>query len=73
MNEIKQNSENTMKKEYLGSYDELRKPLEMHRENSGVPNLVCCDVKKYQEAYGKELISIIKSRQRLEDFINKLE
>ncbi|HJW20455.1 MAG TPA: hypothetical protein VJ571_07870 [Candidatus Nitrosotalea sp.] len=64
---------NTLKKEYLESYDELRKSPKAHREYSDISNLVCCDVKKYHEEYGKELVSIIKARERLEDFINKLD
>ncbi len=62
-----------MKKEYLGSYDELRKSMKTYHENSDIPNLICCDLKQYQEEYGKELMSVLKARKRLEDFIDKLD
>ncbi len=73
MEKIEHIPENTLKKEYLESYDVSRKSVKRHSENYDIPNLVCCDVKEYQEEYGKELMSILQARQRLEDFINKLD
>ena len=53
---IKNKPENLMKKEYLESYEELKKSVERN-----------------QDEYGKELVSILKARQRLEDFTNRLD
>ncbi len=73
MDEIKYNHPNTLKKEYLESYDKLKKSLKIHHETHDISNLVCCDLKEYREEYGKELVAIIKARERLEDFISKLD
>ena len=62
-----------MKKEYLESFEELKKSVELNQENLDISNSVCCNVKGNQEEYGKELVSIFKARQRLEDFTNRLD
>ncbi|MGI0006884.1 MAG: hypothetical protein ACREAR_02665 [Nitrosotalea sp.] len=72
MDKIEYNSKNT-KIEYLKSYDKLKNSVKTHQRNSDISNLVCCDVKEYNEEYGKELALIIKARERLEDFIDKLD
>lgn len=73
MEKAEHKPENLRVEEYLESYEELKKSVKVHQENPDIPILICCDVKKYQEEYGKELASIIKARQRLEDFINRLD
>ena len=70
---IKSKPENLMKKEYLESFEELKKSVQRRQENSDISNSVCYSVKEYQEEYGKELASILKTRQRLEDFANILD
>ena len=70
---IKSKPENLMKKEYLESYEELKKSIERSQENSDILNLVYDGVKGNPKEHGKELMSILKARQRLEDFTNRLD
>ena len=73
MDETERGPKKPVTVEYLESYVELKKSVNAHQENQDIPILICCDVKEYQEEYGKELVSILQARRRLEDFINGLE
>jgi hypothetical protein len=65
----KSKPENLMKKEYLESFKELKNFIERSQVNPDISNLACCSVKEHE----KELLSILKARQRLEEFKNVLD